>query len=88
MAVSGRPVSSSARNLLSSPRGRHAYEDPIIDRFQARSARPTSANSAGSYGPIDALHSDHVINHINEPEPAHPQPVILTLVKTLRRVGV
>jgi hypothetical protein len=42
-----------------------------------------------SSSPVDTLHGDQVnLDHINDPEPAHAQTVILTLVKTLRRVGI
>lgn len=71
------------------PAGYQAEMSDGNGSFRVRSAWPISVNSAGSYGPVDALHSDHVIiNHINEPEPAHAQPVVLALVKTRRRVGI
>ena len=42
-----------------------------------------------SYTPVNALHGDNVfLDYINNPEPAHTQPVIFAPVKTLRRVGI
>jgi hypothetical protein len=55
----------------------------------ARSAWHISVSSAGSSNPVGTLHCDQVIlGHINNPEWACAQTVILALVKTLRRVGI
>ena len=48
-----------------------------------------ASSPAKSQNPVDTLHCDHVIlDHINDPEPAHPQTVILAPVKALRRAGI
>lgn len=40
-------------------------------------------------GPVDAFHRDQVIlDHINNPESAHAKTAILTLVKSVPRMGV
>jgi hypothetical protein len=44
---------------------------------------------AKSSDPVDTLHGDQVVlEHVNNPESAHAQTVILTAVKALRRTGI
>jgi hypothetical protein len=57
--------------------------------FVARSERRISVSPAKSKNSVDTLYGEQVIlYHVNDPELAYTQTVILTLVKTLQRVGV
>jgi len=67
----------------------HPMEYAILADPLTRNRPFRTSCSARSFDPVDTLHCDQVIlDHINNPEPAHAQTVILIPVKTLRRGGI